>query len=370
MISNPDYLIPVSKAFLPPEDEFNSLIQEIRANGILTNNGLLVRRFEKSLKEYTGVKHAFFVTSGTMALQIALRALVPRGKKIITSAYSAVPTLSSILWEGYEPCFADIDSETLNVSVSDVAKKMSDDIGGVLVPHIYGNSCDISTLEKITSSYQVPLIFDGAHAFGTLYKGQSIMSFGTVSTVSFHAYKILSCAEGGAIFTQDDDIAEKIFRMRYFGYDKEMDVKDTGINGKSSELHAAMGICSLNHIEEIKTSRKIQSEYYDYLLQESLTPVKKPVITEGSQFNYAYYAVILSDEEALQKVGLAFSEDKIQFKRYFYPSLNKLEILENYQPMNVSEDIAARIICLPLFYALTRGEQDLVINALRRALTT
>lgn len=360
-------MINVSQPYLPPLEELMPYLNRIWQSGIVTNNGPLVQEFESELKKYTGVKHAFFVSNGTIALQIAIRSLDIKGKILITP-FSAVATLSSALWERFVPVFADIDERTLNISPQEVKKKISADIGCIIATHVYGNSCHIEQMESIAKSHNIPLIFDASHAFGSLYQGRDIMNFGTISTLSLQAFKILHSVEGGFIFTNDDEIASSIFQMRYFGYDEKMMVETVGINGKTSEINAAMGLCVMNHFKEIKQSRLEQSKYYDQLLAQYALDVKRPIIVENSMPNNAYYAIILQSEADVMRVQDEFEKKEIQFKRYFHPSLNSLKILDAYEAMPVSESIASRVICLPLHFLLSSSDQDFIIASLAEVL--
>ena len=356
-------MINISKPYLPPIEEFTSYLTKIWSSGIVTNNGPFVQEFEIALKKYTGAKHAFFVSNGTIALKLAIRALNIKGQ-ILTTPFSMIATLDSILWEKHEPAFADIDPETLNLDPDHAEKRINVETGCIIATHVYGNACNIERLEAITANRKIPLIFDASHAFGTRYNGRDIMTYGTVSTLSLQAFKILHSVEGGVVFTNDDAIAEKIFQMRYFGYDINMDVKSIGINGKSSEINAALGLCVLNHFDEVRLSRQDQSEYYDTLITKHQLNIKRPIVTKNSKFNYAYYAIMLPTEADVLRIQKEFEKNSIQFKRYFYPSLNTLNILKFNEPMPVSESTASRIICLPLYFDLTRTEQDLVIDSI------
>lgn len=360
-------MLPISKPYMPPMDELAPFLSRIWETGIVTNNGPLVRQFEDEIKKYTGVKHVFFVTNGTIALQLALRALNIKGK-ILTTPFSMLATLSSVLWEQYEPCFADIDPHTLNLSPDEVEKKMDNNIACILATHVYGNSCDIDRMKAIADNRNIPLVFDASHAFGSKYQDRDIMTYGTISTLSLQAFKILHSVEGGLIFTNDDHIAESLLQMRYFGYDTDMNIRNIGINGKSSEINAAIGLCVLNHFPEVKLSRKTQSEYYDLQISKNGIPVSKPQITGQSEFNYAYYPIIFSSETEVLKVEQQFRKNDIQFKRYFYPSLNTVPQLRSYESMPISESISSRVICLPLHYQLTTNQQDLVIRSVKEAL--
>lgn len=355
-------MIPVTKPFLPPIDEYNKLIEGIWERQWLTNNGPLVNELELKLKEYLNVSHMLYLNNGTVALQIAIKALGLEGE-IITTPFSYVATTSSIVWEGCKPVFADIDKHSLNIDPTKIEALITENTTAILATHVYGNSCDVEAIQKIADKYNLKVIYDAAHCFGTKYKGRSIFEFGDVSTTSFHATKLFHTIEGGAVFTTNPEILKKMAYMRNFGHDGPESFFGLGINGKNSEFHAAMGLVNLRYIDSILKKRKELSLYYF----EKLKGLNKqyPTQLEGSDFNYAYFPIVLPSEEMLLKMLKVLNENWIYPRRYFYPSLHHLNYVDS-SALPVSEDISKRVLCLPLYQTLSFEEIDYIVRLMLR----
>ncbi len=355
-------MIPVNKPFLPPKEIYSDYVNGIWERNWLTNNGPLVNELELKLKEYLGMKHLLFLTNGTIALQIAIKALGLSGE-VITTPFSYVATASSIVWEGCEPVFADIDIHTLNIDPKKIARLVTSRTTAILATHVYGNPCDVEAIEKIAIENNLKVIYDAAHCFGTMYKGKSVFEYGDISTTSFHATKLFHTIEGGAVFTKDPELLKKMAYMRNFGHDGPEVFSELGINGKNSEFHAAMGLANLPFMPDILKSRKEQCDFYN----EALLNLKKQFvkIIEGAAVNFAYYPIVLPSKEITEKYIKALNENLIYPRRYFCPSLNELPYVKNV-PLPVSDDISQRVICLPLYYTLTREEIHLIARILLR----
>ena len=341
-------MINVTKTYLPPFDEYAAILKRAWDKSWITNNGELVQELEQRLKEYLGVKHLLFTANGTVVLQIALKALNIT-KEVITTPFSYVATTNVILWEGCQPVFVDIDPGTCCIDAGKIEAAITEDTQAILVTHVYGLSCDIDTIHTIAAKHHLKIIYDGAHAFGASYKGRSLLSFGDISTCSFHATKLFHSVEGGCIICTDDALAHKLLLYRQFGHLGE-DYQSMGINGKNSELHAAMGLAVLPKINEIISRRKQVSEWYDNCLD--FKEVTRPELPMDTTYNYGYYPVIFKTEQVVLKVMKALLEKEVNTRRYFYPSLNQLPFLESYQPCAISEFISSRVLTLPLFYDL------------------
>lgn len=345
-------MLNVTKTFLPDLSEYVNYLEQIWSNNQVTNEGPFVKQLEQELKEMTGVKHVIYVTNGTIALQLAIKALEITGK-VITTPFSYCATSNAIIWENCEPVFADINENSLTCETEQIEKVFDKDVHAILTTHVYGNGSNLEDIEQFAKEKQVPLIFDGAHCFGVKYKGNSIFNYGDVSTCSFHATKIFHTIEGGAVFTNNDELAEKIKLLKSFGHRSD-DYYLPGINGKTSELHAAMGLVNLNHFNAIKDHRKKCSELYDALLSDNKS-VQIFKWSDDIEKNYSYYPLILPSEEELLKTINRLNQEDIYPRRYFYPSLNTLPFIDN-QSCKIAEDIAKRIICLPLSAALKTEE--------------
>jgi dTDP-4-amino-4,6-dideoxygalactose transaminase len=230
---------------------------------------------------------------------------------------------------------------------------ITDKTTAILATHVYGIPCAVEQIEAIAKQYRLKVIYDAAHTFGGKYRSKSIVSYGDISTLSFHATKIFHTAEGGALITDDDTLAHRISYLRNFGHKGQEDFWGLGINGKNSEFHAAMGLCVLPYITEIIAKRKQVSAWYDELLKDS--DVDIPERPEGTEYNYAYYPVLFPSKERLEHVKSRLNERQIFPRRYFYPSLNDLPYVTAQQTEN-SVDISNRVMCLPLYVDLSKDE--------------
>ena len=358
-------MIPVTKPFSPPIAEYTKLLEGVWERNWFTNSGPLVNELELQLKTYLDLPHLLFLNNGTIALQIAIKSLELKGD-IITTPFSYVATTSSIVWEGCNPIFVDIDPQTLNIDPSKIEAAITPNTSAILATHVYGNPCDIDTIQKIADKHKLKVIYDAAHCFGTLYKGKSVFAYGDISTTSFHSTKLFHTIEGGAVFTMNPELLKKMSYSRNFGHDGPENFAEVGINGKNSEFHAAMGLCNLKYIEDIKQSRKTQSERYsEKLINNSIKFIK---INPLCSFNYAYYPIVLENEQLLLKVIAELEANWIKPRRYFYPSLNTVPIYKTGNPLEVTENIAKRVLCLPLYHSLSVEEIDFISRILLRAI--
>lgn len=358
-------MIPVTKPFLPPKEEFLSLIDGIWDRNHLTNNGPLVQELEKKLKNYLRVPNIHYVTNGTIAIQIAIKALGLKGE-IITTPFSYVATTSSIVWENCVPVFADIDSDTFNISPQSIKQVITSKTTAILATHVYGNPCDVESIQQIADKYNLKVIYDAAHAFGVKYKNKSIFEYGDISTTSFHATKLYHTIEGGAIFCKSEKIAEKVSTLRNFGHTTPGNYSGVGVNGKNSEFHAAMGLVNLKHVTDILDRREEITNFYDNNLFRK--GVFRPKITKASTtYNFAYYPILLDTEASLLRVKKALESKFIYPRRYFYPSLNELDYVEDLGNTPLSDSIAKRALCLPVFHGISDDELVLVVEEFNKA---
>lgn len=337
----------VTQPFLPPKDVFAKYLDGIWERKWLTNNGPLVTELEEKLKTYLGVKHLLYVNNGTIALQIALKALGLKGQ-VITTPFSYVATTNTILWENCTPVFADIKPSDFNIDPEKIEPLITKETIAILATHVYGNPCDADAIEKIAKKNNLKVIYDGAHAFGSLYKNKQVLSFGDIATCSFHATKIFHTIEGGAIITNDDTLAEKMTLYRQFGHVGD-DHFSIGINGKSSEVHAAMGLCILPMMQDFVIRRKAIAALYNELLNN--LPLQVPLPLPETIQNYSYYPVITETEEQLLKIKTALLQNGVSTRRYFYPSLNNLPQYTG-EKCPVSESVSVRALALPIYYEL------------------
>lgn len=356
-------MINVTQTFLPPLEDYVAYLEKIWATKLLTNRGELVRELEEKLVNYLGVKHLLAVNNGTIALQIAIKALDLKGE-IITTPFSYVATVSSIVWENCTPVFVDIDRDFLTIDETKIEAAITEKTSAILATHVYGNPCSVEAIEEIARRRNLKIIYDAAHCFGVKYKGESILNWGDISTLSFHATKLFHTGEGGAVVCNDDELAHKIFYMHNFGHNGPEEFFGLGVNGKISELNAAMGLCVLPHIEEIIAGRKKISALYDSLLCDS---VKKPVWREQTEQTYTYYPVIFPSETALLNVKNALDKQEIHARRYFYPSLEKLPYISG-QTCAAADDASKKVLCLPLSLQLTEMDVKKICEIVRENL--
>jgi dTDP-4-amino-4,6-dideoxygalactose transaminase len=357
-------MINVTKPFLPDLAEYKKYIDGIWDRAWLTNNGPLVNELELKLKDYLGLDHLLFLGNGTIALQMAIKALKLTGE-IITTPFSYVATTSSIVWEGCEPVFVDIDSESLNIDPDLIEEAITEKTSAILATHVFGNPCDIDAIERIAKKHDLKVIYDAAHCFGTKYKGRSVFEFGDISTTSFHATKLYHTIEGGAVVTRDSAVLKELSFLRNFGHNGPETFVLAGINGKNSEFHAAMGLCNLRRVDEILLKRRQISERYDKWLRNKLLGSIK--INREAEFNYAYYPVIFESEAVLLKVVRELEGNKIFPRRYFYPSLSSLPYVKPSSTPN-SDSISRRILCVPSYHDLSIEEVDMVARVILRTI--
>jgi dTDP-4-amino-4,6-dideoxygalactose transaminase len=356
-------MIPVTKPFLPPIEEYEEYLKGIWKRQWLTNMGPLANELELKLKEYLDVSHLLFVTNGTIALQMAIKALNLKGE-IITTPFSFIATTSSIVWEGCKPKFVDVDSKTLNIDASKIEAAITDQTSAILATHVYGNPCDVEAIEQIAKEYKLKVIYDGAHSFGVKVKGRSVFEYGDISTCSLHATKLYHSGEGGLLFTRDPELLKKLAFIRNFGFNGSEAFAELGINGKNSEFHAAMGLVNLTYIDEIITKRKKLTD--QYLLKLKNFKAVVPQWNENATKNYAYFPIILESEELLLKCIDLLKAHGIFVRRYFFPSLaNAIPYIEP-DVMPITEDLSRRILCLPLYHDLSVEEVDMICRLMYR----
>ena len=354
-------MIPVTKPFLPPIHEYEEYIKGIWERNWLTNDGPLVKRLENELVDSLDLKNLLFVSNGTIALQMALKALNIAGE-VITTPFSYVATTSSLVWEGITPVFSDIDAKTFNIDPQKIESKITAKTTAILATHVYGNPCDIEAIQEIADKHGLKIIYDAAHCFGTMYKGKSVLSYGDISTISFHATKLFHTTEGGAVITNDDNIHNKLFFLRNFGHNGPDKFKEVGINGKNSEFHAAMGICNLKYVAEILEKRKKLHTIYDELLIGA--EIEKPAFIEGD-YNYSYYPILFNSNKIREAVFEGLANEGVFARKYFYPLLTKLNYVEDSE-VPVAESIADRILCLPMYHDITEAEIGVVSQLVQK----
>lgn len=353
--------IHVTKPFLPPLEELTEYLKQMWQTGILTHNGPLLIQFEQELQDYLGIEEVVCVSNCTIAIQLAIKVLELQGE-IITTPFTFIATADAILWEKCIPVFADIDPETLNISPEEIERNITPNTVGVLGVHVFGNPCDIESIDAISRKHNLKIIYDAAHAMGVDINGKTVFSYGDISVVSFHATKLLQTFEGGAVITDNKDLASKLRRLRFFGYEGR-EIVSEGFNGKMTEVSAAMGLVNLKYLDGVIARRKVLYEKYLSLLS-SCVDISFQKINPRS-FNYSYFPVIFKTEKDLLRVENHLIAANIYARRYFYPSLNTLNLFSVRMHAPNAERIAATILCLPLYDSLEEEFVELISRIIK-----
>jgi dTDP-4-amino-4,6-dideoxygalactose transaminase len=359
---NPDKheVINVTKTYLPDRTKLDKYIDKIYSTAWVTNNGQLVKELTTRLEEYLGVQNLLLVTNGTLALQIAYKVLGVTGQAI-TTPFSFVATTSSLVWEGIEPIFVDIDPETFCIDPSKIEEAITPETTAIVPVHVFGNACDVEKIENIAQKYGLKTIYDGAHAFGVQYNGESLLSYGDATILSFHATKLFHTIEGGAIIFKNKEDFERAKLMINFGIDGPDSIIELGINAKMNEFQAAMGLCVLDEIDTILEQRAKVWSRYENDLKEHVQFQKRNFQCTN---NYSYFPVLFENEERLIEVKNAMNSVGINPRRYFYPSLDTLEYLHPPTSQTESRDIASRVMCLPIYPGLALNKIEEIIKLL------
>lgn len=350
----------VTQPSLAPLEEFTDILKGVWDRGILTHNGPLVQQFENEMQEKLSVSHFSAVSNGTVALQMAIKALELKGE-IITTPFTWIATISAIKWENCIPVFCDINPETLNIDTDKIEELINENTVAIMPVHVFGNPCDVYAIEKIANKHNLKVIYDGAHAIGSKIDDKSILEFGDITATSLHATKLINTAEGGACISSDLDLDKRIKRIRFFGHsDDKTDIIEDGFNGKLTEVHAALGIANMKYFDIVLNDRKRKYFYYkDQLKKFPNLSFQKLTIGEC---NYSYFPVIFNSEDELLEMESKLNKHNIFPRRYFFPSVNTFSKVLSYKSCPISEDISTRILCLPLYYELTLKQMDLIIS--------
>ena len=353
----------VTMPTLAPLDEVDEYMKKIWASGVMTHNGPLVQQFERDFSSWAGLPHLVACCNGTLAIQLAIRALnLPKGGEIITTPFTFIATISSILYEGYKPVFVDIDPETLNMDPKNIEAAITPNTVAILPVHVFGNPCDTETIEAIAKEHNLKVIFDAAHAVGVNYRGKCVFEYGDVSATSFHATKLLNTSEGGGIFTADAEIDTRLRELRFFGYNASKDVARIGTNAKMTEVNAAIGLANLKYMDAILADRKKKYHLYTSILSQNTTLVFQKI---DESCNRSYFPVIFNSEATLLKIDAALQKENVFARRYFYPSVNTYTKLGIGAACPISEDISGRILCLPLYYTLSEDAVRIIAEYVR-----
>lgn len=359
-------MINVTKTFLPPIEEYQSWVQKSFDNQWITNRGELVKLLEEKLKFYLNIDWITLTCNGTIPLQIALKILGKQGE-IITTPFSYVATTSAIIWENCTPVFVDIHPEFLTIDETKIEAAVTEKTSCILATHVFGNPCNIKAIEQIAKKYNLKVIYDAAHCFGVQYHGKSIFDYGDISSCSFHATKLFHTAEGGAMFANDEELRQRLYYSHNFGHKNQLEFHGLGVNGKISELQAAMGLAVFPYLNHILEER--QKVVVAYREQLDFTHIGTIKIRENTKWNYSYYPIIFESEEKLLEVQKKLNENNVFPRRYFYPSLNTIDFV-NGEKMPIAESISKRILCLPLYVGLSSAEIQKISDIINQSLNS
>lgn len=355
-------MINVTRSIMPDFEKYSRMIAKLWDTRWLTNNGEYLIELEKKLEERFQAK-CTIMSNGTLALMIALELFdFPKGSEIITTPFTFVATASSIIWQKYVPIFVDIDPEMFNIDVNKLEEKITEKTVAILPVHVFGNPCNVEEIEEISRKNNLKVIYDAAHCFDVFYKGKSIYSFGDVSIASFHATKVFHTIEGGAIFTTNEELAERARKLRNFGFNERVEIVDKGINAKMNEFQAAMGLLNLEIVDEEIKKREHNYNLYKKLLEG--LPVKFQILNSNmTKYNYIYMPVLFENQHVRDNVFDVLKSNGINTRKYFYPSLNTV-FSRSGTP--ISEKIAERILHLPLYGDLTEIEIRNICQIIKR----
>jgi dTDP-4-amino-4,6-dideoxygalactose transaminase len=362
-------VIPVTSPSLPALDKYELYLKRIWQTKWLTNNGELMLQLEQKLKDYLKVKNLVLVSNGTLALHLTLRSLGLRGE-VITTPFTFVATTNSILWERLTPVFADIDPYTFNIDPKDVEAKITEKTCAILAVHIYGNPCDVEALASIADKHNVKLIYDGAHSFGVQYGDRSVFEYGDISTLSFHATKVFNTIEGGALATNDSELAGELRLLRDHGIKSAEEFIGAGTNAKMNEFQAAMGLCNIDRVErDVALREALYKRYVEKLNELGKFQFQKLV---ASKYNYAYMPVCFENLSQRDLIHSKLRDQGVSSRKYFYPLTFetkhfKAEGSDSTKKfgLKVASDVAGRVLCLPLYPSLGIKNVDKIVDIIR-----
>lgn len=352
-------MILVNKPFYPPKEEYIDYVHQIWQSGWLTNDGPLVSELEEKLKKRLDVNHLLYVTNATIALQMAIKALDLKGE-IITTPFTFVATTNSIAWEGCDPVFIDINPDSWNLDPKNIEAAITDKTVAIMATHVYGNPCDVEAIDAIAKKHNLKVIYDGAHAFDININGKSVFEYGDISVCSLHATKWFHTVQGGLLVTKDPDIHKRLIAMKNHGIADFYTFSTLGTNGRNCELHAAMGLINLKYLEGIHAKRKQLVERYNEGLKDF--EYQSPIWHKDANQTYGYYPILLESEEKLIEMINSLFENGVFTRRYFFPSLSQSLPYLPKKSFKITDDIAKRVLCLPLYYDLSIEEVDKIVQ--------
>ncbi len=360
----------LTQPYLPPLEDFIPYLKSIWDSKWLTNNGAFHQEFEEKLKEFLGVNYLSLFANGTLALVTALQALKISGE-VITTPFSFAATTHSIWWNGIKPVFVDIEPDTFNLDADKIESAITPQTTAIMPVHIFGNPCNVDKIQRIADIYGLRVIYDACHAFGVKINGQSILNFGDISVISFHATKVFTTFEGGAIICHDEKTKKRIDYLKNFGFADEVTVVAPGINAKMNEFQAALGILQLKHFNKVINGRKKAVKLYKEKLK-SIEGIKVLDEKEDVEYNYSYMPILIENNNSQfnrDEIYSRLRENNIYARRYFYPLISNFPSYRGLpsaskENLPVANEISESILCLPIFDSISEKEIDAVIKIL------
>jgi len=361
----------VTQPALPPLDEFVEYLKQIWDSKILTNNGPFHQQFEKELSEYLGVKYVSLFSNGTLALVTALQTLRVTGE-VITTPFSFVATTHSLWWNNIKPVFVDIEPEYFTIDPEKIEAAITTQTTAIMPVHVYGNPCKVEAIQKIADTYGLKVIYDAAHAFGVQINGNSVLNYGDLSILSFHATKAFNTIEGGAIICHDEKTKKRIDFLKNFGFADEVTVIEPGINAKMNELQSAYGLLQLKYIRDYTTKRKKISCHYRENLN-NVNGIRFLSDIKGIDHSYTYFPILVNASEYGESRDSLYDRLKlnnINGRRYFYPLISQFPTYcglpsAKSENLTVATKIAEMVICLPLYPDLEKETIDRICNIIK-----
>ncbi len=361
----------VTKPSLPPLKDLVPYLEQIWDNKIVSNNGPFHKQLEDALCNYLGVPYISLVCNGTIGLIAALKALEIKGE-VITTPYSFVATANSLIMNNLKPIFVDIDPETLNLDPKKIEREINENTSAIMPVHVYGHACDVEAINKIAKKYHLKVIYDASHAFGVKHHSSSLLNYGDLSVLSFHATKVFNTFEGGAIICQNANIKQKIDKIKNFGFSSETTIDQIGINGKMNEFSAALGLIQLNYIDANIEKRSIIDKSYRECLK-NVQGIRCHILAENLQNNYSYFPIFVEDNYPLTRdqLYIKLKENGINGRRYFYPLITEFSIYNDAEvslgdDLQFAQKVASQVICLPIYDSMdtkiVKLISDIILN--------
>jgi dTDP-4-amino-4,6-dideoxygalactose transaminase len=366
-----DKIITVTSPLLPNLDDFIPYLKKIWESKWITNNGYYHQELEKALAKYLDIQYISVFTNGTIPLITALQALHITGE-VITTPYSFVATTHALWWNGIKPVFVDIDPITCNIDPEKIESAITSRTTAIMPVHVYGNPCDVDKIQEIADKYGLKVIYDAAHAFGVSINGKSILGYGDMSTLSFHATKVFNTIEGGALICHDEKTKHRIDYLKNFGFAGETTVVAPGINGKMDEIRAAYGLLNLKQADKaIEARHQVAMKYREELKGiEGITYMND---ISGIHHNYSYFPIFVDDEKygiTRDELYFKLKEKNILGRRYFYPLITNFSTYKDLpsaskENLPIANKIADSVICLPMYHLLTDDDIERVVVTIK-----